>query len=94
MKLRSNSTKILIILSVLSSFAFQGDSEYIDFYINSRGVYYPNSANISVDFSGEAKTKYVMLRAYKINNPLEYSRNKIILIPQNFRIQHRQIYFP
>lgn len=77
LKLQRNKTKLILLLAFFTSFAFQGDNEIFDFYLSSHGAYYPNDNRISINYSGgNSAAGTLMLRAYKVNNPVEFFKEQ------------------
>lgn len=73
MKLRSLSTRILVVLTVLSALAFNGDATTFYFSVSSGEIFAPGDPGTSIEYSGNnvgATTLY--LRAFRIDNPVEF----------------------
>ncbi len=73
MKFNPLLTKILIILSAMAAFAFNGDDNPVEFYLSTNRIYSPGDQGISVDFGGRIdRQRTLELQAFRILDPVQF----------------------
>jgi len=73
MHLRSHSTRLLILATVLTALAFNGDENSYSFSLSSQRIFTPGASDIGVELSGNGVGNAdVQLRAYRITDPVEF----------------------
>ncbi len=73
MRLTSLSTKILILLSTLVAFAFDGDDDTFYFSLSSNKIYAPGDPETAVEFGGNGVgSTVVKFRAFRVSDPVAF----------------------
>lgn len=66
-------TFLIIILAALAAFAFDGDREASEFYLQSGRIYYPGEKGVSVTVSGQLRRRErIVFEAFRIVDPVDF----------------------
>lgn len=69
----SRSSFLIILLAALAAFAFDGDRDSTEFYLQSGRIYYPGEEGIAISISGRFNRRNrVLFEAFRIADPVDF----------------------